>query len=139
MVNVKIVGRFTGPPTPCEVGEDRKIPDGPLYSTDEIQTALDNGQIRAVTQDCRNDLQTLGFDSDDLKELVTNAIATGRYKDSEWALLNNERGVWTACDAYTLRREEWVSSANKSMPIEYYLKFSLSDVGEMILTVSCHV
>lgn len=138
MVSVKMVGRFTGPPNPCEVGEDRKIPNGPLFTKDEIEAALDNGQIKPVTQDCINDLQALGLDLEDLKVIVGEAINSGKYKDSEWALLNRERGVWTACDAYVLKRDEWVDKANKSMSIEYYLKFSLSNEGEMILTVSFH-
>lgn len=138
MVNVKIIGRFTGPPNPCEAGASRKIPDGPLFKKDEVEAVLATGGIKTVTKDCLKDLLALELDLDDLKVIVGEAINSGNYKDSEWALLNRDRGVWLACDAYLLKRKEWVDTASKFMWIDYYLKFSLSNRGEMILTVSFH-
>jgi hypothetical protein len=121
------------------VGDDRKIIGGPLFAVEDIRIALGNGQIRAITPKCRNNLQDLGLDMEDLKELVNDALDIGRYKDSEWAIVNSERGVWIACDAYVLRKEERIKNAIENRVVEYYLKFSLSDTGEMILTVSCHL
>lgn len=142
MVNDTIVGRFTGPPYhPQDSESNRKIPDGPLFLINEVQEALDKQGVRVVTRDCKNDLQQLEFDLEDLISIVSEAIKTGTYKDSEWALIKNdgERRVWVACDAYVLRRNEWVKTVGREMPVEYYLKFSLSNYGEIVLTVSCHV
>lgn len=136
MVNSIIVGLFRGPPYPPHGNESRKIPNGPLYPDNEIKKLLENGKVNTVTKDCRDNLQQLGLDIDDLKVLIQEAFNTGRYKDSEWARISER--AWTACDAYVLRREEWLPHANKYMTIEYYLKFSVSNNGEVILTVSCH-
>ena len=51
----RAVGRFTGPPNPCEVDESRKIPDEPLFKKDEVEAVLATGGIKTVTKDCSRD------------------------------------------------------------------------------------
>jgi len=137
MVNIMIVGRFSGPPAPPVGGGSRKIAGGPLFHADEVLDCVRNGKVTAVTQDCRDDLQKLEFDMDDLRELIEHALLHGKYKDSEWAQLNS-RGTWAACDAYVVSREEYLPKIKKTKSVEYYLKFSMSDNGNVIFTVSCH-
>jgi hypothetical protein len=62
---------------------------------------------------------------------------TGRdYRDSEWC--DNGKGAWAACDAYTLRHDEYVETAGRTFRMEYFFKFALSKTGKLVLMVSCH-
>ena len=59
------------------------------------------------------------------------------YRNSEWC--TNGRNAWAACDAYALRRVEWVASAGKEMGVEYFVKFAVGKTGQLVLLVSCHL
>ena len=43
-----------------------------------------------------------------------------------------------ACDAYNLRRNEYVETADKTFRMKYFLKFALSKTSKLVLMVSCH-
>ena len=59
------------------------------------------------------------------------------YRDSEWC--TNGRNALAACDAYALRRLEWVASAGREMGVEYFVKFAVGKAGQLVLLVSCHL
>ena len=59
------------------------------------------------------------------------------YRDSEWC--TNGRNALAACDAYALRRVEWVAAAGKEMGVEYFVKFAVGKTGQLVLLVSCHL
>lgn len=121
---------------PPQFGNTRKILVGPLYGLRAVQSLTQTpSAVNLWTQKCRRDVSDLGFDIADVCELIRE-LKDRDYRDSEWC--ENGRGAWAACDAYTLRRLEFLEKAGKSFPMEYYLKFALSKTGALLLMVSCH-
>lgn len=133
MVNFTIVSEYSGGPTP---GDRVKIGSGPLYSLERVQALVRaSGQLTLWTRRCRTKVQELGWDADDVADLV-EALSPADYKDSEWC--DNGRGAWAACDAYTVRRRERIETVRKEMTFEYFLKFAIGKTGVVVLMVSCH-
>lgn len=133
MVNFIIVSEYSGGPTP---GDRVKIDGGPLYSLERVQGLVSkSGSVFLWTTKCRRDVPNLGWDEDDVAELV-QCLSLDDYKDSEWC--DNGKGAWAACDAYTIRRREWIEAARKEMTVEYFLKFAIGKTGALVLMVSCH-
>lgn len=139
MVNNVNVSRFDGL-APTVAGADRKIPGGPLYSPDEVLTLLNDkgvSGLTAWTRKCRDDLQKLAWDLDDVLELLCTCLKGGRFRGAEWCV-EKEGGPWAACDAYSIYKREWIKAAHKEMDIEYYIKFAIGKTGQLLLLVSCH-
>lgn len=133
MVNFIIVSEYSGGPVP---GARVKIGCGPLYSLERVQELVSApGRLRLWTRGCVLKVQDLGWDEDDVAQLLLGLTAAD-YKDSEWC--DNGKGAWAACDAYTIRRREWVEAARKELTIEYFLKFAIGKTGALVLMVSCH-
>jgi hypothetical protein len=124
---------FNGvPPT---AGENRKIAGGPLYLLANVQAlTLQADTLNLWTRRCIQDVAKLGFDTDDVGGLIRE-LSEQDYRDSEWC--DNGKS-WAACDAYTLKRLEFIEAAGKSFRIEYFLKFALGKTGKLLLIVSCH-
>lgn len=133
MVNFIIVSEYSGGPAP---GDRVKIGGGPLYSLVRVQGLVSkSGGLLLWTRKCSRDVANLVWDADDVAELI-QSLTTSDYKDSEWC--DNGKGAWAACDAYTIRRREWVEAARKEMTVEYFLKFAIGKTGALVLMVSCH-
>lgn len=145
MVNNTInLSAYTDDQPPCKAGSDRiYIADGPLYSSELVRallsTAGDNTKL--LTERCRKDVQKMGFDIDDVKQLVCAALSSGSYLKSEWCIVGQtDKAIsWAACDSYRLFRNEWVEYAHKEMRYEYYVKFAIGKTGKLLLLVSCHL
>ncbi|WP_411360133.1 hypothetical protein [Pseudidiomarina sp. YC-516-91] len=137
MVNDKILSRFQDdPPTNWNEGE-RLIRTEPLYSADEIIALLgDSDVIRPQTKKCRNDIQALELDNEDLAGLIRNAVRGGRYRKSVWCRVSAKAIV--ACDDYVVIDKFWVEAVGKEMDCEMYLKFAINQNGKLLLMVSCH-
>lgn len=91
--------------------------------------------VKLLTAKCRRDTANLALDAADVGALLQELMERD-YRDSEWC--DNGKGAWVACDAYTLRRNEYLETASKSFRMEYFLKFGLSKTGALVLIVSCH-
>ena len=134
MVTFKNLSAYEG--TPPKDGESRKITGGPLYKLAEIQAlAATPDAVKLWTGKCRRDVANLTLDAADVGALLQE-LTERDYRDSEWC--DNGKGAWAACDAYNLRRNEYVETAGKTLRIEYFLKFALSKTGKLVLMVSCH-
>ena len=132
MVNFIVVSEYSGGPTP---GDRVKIGGGPLYPLERVQAlASKPGGLLLWTRKCVRDVANLTWDADDVASVIS-ALIPGDLKDSEWC--DNGR-AWAACDAYTIRRREWVETARKELTIEYFLKFAIGKTGPLVLMVSCH-
>ncbi|MCV3265225.1 hypothetical protein OGZ01_32410 [Vibrio harveyi] len=90
------------------------------------------------TRQCKTDIQKLALDTDNINELLKQAIKQGRYLKSEWCV-QKPTGPWAACDSYHLQREEWIEYAHKYISCNYYVKFAIGKTGKILLLVSCHV
>ena len=133
MVNFIIVSEYSDGPVP---GDRVKIGGGPLYSLERVQGLVSkSGGLLLWTRKCSRDVANLTWDADDVAELI-QSLTPSDYKDSEWC--DNGKGAWAACDAYTVRRREWVEAAHKEMTMEYFLKFAIGKTGALVLMVSCH-
>ncbi len=140
MVTTRIVSRFSGPPSP-DAAPGRKIGGGPLYPKDEVLELLATrgaAAVHAWSRDCIRDVQKLELDADDLAGLIREAVCSGRFRGAEWCVQKPD-GPWAACDAYSLRRSEWVEAAGKAMPCDYYVKFAIGKTGLLLLLASCHL
>lgn len=138
MVNDRILSRFQdNPPTEWSEAE-RQIGAGPLYPAEEIIRLL-NGRdvIRTSTEKCRNDVQALAFDDEDLARLIRNAVTSGRYRQSAWCRLSPK--AIAACDDYIVTDKAWNEEAHKEMECQMYLKFAINSSGKLLLMVSCHL
>lgn len=134
MVNFIIVSEYSS--TLPSLGGGEKIPGGPLYELNRVKAILRDGSgITLWTRDCVKNVADLGWDHVEVIDLVRQ-LERGHYIDSEWCA--NGRGALAACDAYSLRRKEWIAAAHKDMLVEYFVKFAINKLGTMVLTVSCH-
>lgn len=135
MVPFKNLSDYSGEPP--QSGDSRKIPGGPLYRLNDVQAlTLETNVLNLWTKDCRRDVVSLGFEAADVGGLIRE-LTSRDYRDSEWC--ENGRGAVAACDAYTLRRNEFREKIGKSFSIQYYLKFALARSGALLLIVSCHI
>lgn len=117
-------------------GGDRKIRGGPLYKLAEIQAvATAPDAVQLWTAKCRRDVANLTLNAADVGTMLQE-LTERDYRGSEWC--DNGKGAWAACDAYALRRLEYLESAAKSFRMGYFLKFALSKTGKLVLMVSCH-
>jgi len=118
------------------LGGGEKIPGGPLYDLERVKGILKDGTgVQLWTRDCVKNVQDLGWDHADVIALVQK-LGAGNYIDSEWC--ENGRGAFAACDAYAIQVWERIEAVNKDMLIEYFVKFAINRLGNMVLTVSCH-
>tara|TARA_Y100000296_G_scaffold81820_1_gene109676 strand:+ start:5772 stop:6194 length:423 start_codon:yes stop_codon:yes gene_type:complete len=140
MVNDRILSRFDSQPLPRNWDDDseRKIEGGPLYERDEVISLAEAEQcIRPSTKRCKEALQELAFDSNELADVIRKAVTTGRYLGSEWCRLSGK--AVAACDAYEVLVRYWNEAACKDMDSFIYVKFAINARGQLILLVSCHV
>lgn len=140
MVSHTIVSQYSQEPVPTE-GSRRGIPGGPLYDVKNVLGILANTEPRSLqiwTRKGVRDLRALNLDEQNLRELLRLAVSRGRFLGAEWCS-QHENGPWAACDAYSVVRREWIINARKEMNIEYYVKFSISRSGSILLLVSCHL
>lgn len=90
------------------------------------------------TNDADYDVHVQELDGDDLAGLIGEAVRCGRFLGAEWCVQKPD-GPWVACDAYSLRRHEWIEAAGKEMLAEYYIKFAIGKTGLLLLLASCHL
>lgn len=134
MVIFIIVSEYSGDPEP---GDRVKIGSGPLYDLAVVQAlAALEGTVRLWTTKCAQDVRNLLWDETDVAALLCG-LERNQYLDSEWC--SNGRGAWAACDAYRVKRREWVPAARKEMDMEYFVKFAVGKTKALVLTVSCHI
>ncbi len=134
MVSFKIISEYSGGPDP---GDRVKIGMAPLYPLERVRAlASDPKQVRLWTRKIAKDVRNMVWSEVDVAELLAE-LQPHQYIDSEWC--TNGFGAWAACDAYVLRRREWVSTVNKEMNMEYFVKFAIGKTGALVLVVSCHV
>ena len=81
MVNFIIVSEYSGGPAP---GDRVKIGGDPLYSLERVQGLVSKaGSLFLWTTKCRRDVPNLGWDEDDVADLI-RSLNPSDYKDSEW-------------------------------------------------------
>lgn len=135
MVKIIIVSEYSSNP-PTESGRV-KIADGPLYDLGLVQALATGGGLIAWTDRCDKTIYELFGGDLDSVALLISVLQPSNYRDSEWG--TNGRNAWAACDAYAIRRVEWVATAGKEMLVEYFLKFAVGKTGQLVLIVSCHL
>lgn len=140
MVNNKNISQYDGV-VPISENADRKITGSPIYSEADVLALLKEkggNSLVAWTRKCKDDLQKYELDADDIFKLVELCFRSGKFLGSEWCQ-QSPNGCWAACDAYRVYIKQWVSNANKDMDFEYYVKFAIGKMGQLLLLVSCHL
>ena len=133
MVSRNVISEYSGGPVP---GNRVKISGGPLYDLARVQALAKQAErVTLLTAKCRQDVQNLGWDEDDVSQLLLS-LTVRAYNDSEWC--DNGQGAWAACDTYTVMRREWVETARKELTMDYFLKFAIGKTGTLVLMLSCH-
>jgi hypothetical protein len=134
MVNFFVVSEYILT-TPSKGGGE-KIPNGPLYELNRVHSIIDLGTgLTLWTKGAVSNVRDLGWDNSDVIKLILR-LRGKHYIDSEWC--DNGKGALAACDAYSIKIEEWNVVTQKNMLIEYYIKFAINKLGNMIMTISCH-
>jgi len=135
MVRKIILSEYSSDP-PDESGRVKIDIGGPLYDLSRVRALVeDETQLVLWTEKCRRDVHKL-FDSD-LEQVADLLLGPMDYVDSEWC--ENGKGAIAACDAYRVRRSEWIEATRRSMTVEYFVKFAIGKTGKLVLLVSCHV
>ena len=136
MVKIFVVSEYSL--NPPEDGQGRvKIANGPLYDLVWVQKLAAAGGLNTWTDRCDKTVYELfAGDLAAVADLLGH-LRPADYRDSEWC--TNGRNAWAACDAYALRRVEWLASAGKEMGVEYFVKFAVGKTGQLVLLVSCHL
>lgn len=135
MVNFRVVSAYSK--TSPVKGGGEKILGGPLYDLAQVRAITQEGAgLLLWTRDCVKNVQDLGWDHQEVIRLLQQ-LGRHDYIDSEWC--ENGNGALAACDAYSVNCWEWVPTAGKEMSITYFVKFAINKLGNMVLTVSCHV
>lgn len=112
---------------------------GPLYPANDVLALLDKDRLTLWTRKCQSDVTyKLELDIPQVANLVRNAVANGKYIDSEWCI-QNPSGPIAACDAYQLNTTYFNEATGKYLPCEYFVKFAISETDKLLLLVSCHV
>lgn len=138
MVTFKVISEYSQDP-PTQSGLRLKIALGrPLYDLARVQALAANSEhIKAVTQKCLQDIETLfAGEYDDVASLI-RAVRPNDYRDSEWCECSG--GSVAACDAYVVRRLEVVAASGQQVSVGYFLKFAIGKTGQLVLMVSCHL
>jgi hypothetical protein len=136
MVSRTVVSEYSPDAGPND-GE-RQISGGPFYDLQRVvEIARSDGGLVLWTRTCIANVAALSLDAAGVAQMLEQLSALGRYCGSEWC--QNGREAWAACDAYQLRRPEWIEAAQKEMTVEYYLKFAIGQSGRVVLIASCHV
>ena len=136
MVKIFIVSEYSL--NPPEDGQGRvKIAKGPLYDLARVQRLATAGGLNTWTDRC--DKAVYELFSGDLEAVagLLGHLRPADYRDSEWC--TNGRNALAACDAYALRRLEWVASAGRERGVEECVKFAVGKAGQLVLLVSCHL
>lgn len=139
MVRSVVLSEYTAEP-PDQPGRVKiaTLGGAPLYCLERVQALVeDENRLTLLTRKCQRDVHNL-FDSDleRVAELI-QGLRKDCYIDSEWC--ENGKGAWAACDAYSIKRLETALASGKSMTVEYFVKFAVSKMGQLVLLVSCHV
>lgn len=134
---------------PPPTSKNRKISKGPLINLIELQKLIrnkfidfDNDQLWPATPKCRKDITerycwTYSQIAQMICALKPGSGVKGDYKKSEWCEVDG--GKFYPCDVYHLPFDEERGERNPR-GLVIYLKFSLSDEGDVILVlVSCHL
>lgn len=138
MITFVVISEYSQDP-PTQTGLRVKIAVGrSLYALERVQALAGNGQrIKAVTQKCLQDVETLfAGEYDDVASLI-RAIRPHDYRDSEWC--DCGKGSVAACDAYVVHRVEVAPGSGQQVSVTYFLKFAISKTGQLVLMVSCHL
>jgi hypothetical protein len=116
--------------------EVQKIAGGPLYDLTRIKALTElPDAVNLWTAKARRDVANLALDPAEVGAMIRQ-LREDDYRDSEWC--SNGKGALAACDAYVLKRSEYIEHAHKSFRMEYFLKFAESKTGKLVLIVSCH-
>lgn len=133
MVTFFIVSQYSGS-LPAE-GASRKIAEGPLYELPDIHALAGTAHsLRFWTRASEQEARDLDVDTEDVGQWLLE-LTPQNYRDSEWC---TDGRAWAACDAYLLRRQEWIAATHKYMPVDYFLKFAIAKSGALVLMASCH-
>lgn len=141
MVKDVILSRSFQPELILNTGSNRRITGGPLYAVSDVVAVSSAQTLRVATRKAVSNIRELPLSYEELTQLIQRAVQGGRYRNSEWCELGRTDTTvsWAACDAYTLKVDEWNEAAGKFFPTEYYLKFAIGKTGLMLLVVSCHL
>jgi hypothetical protein len=127
---------WTEPPDPLP-GKRRK--PGPIYDLAAVQARLTGDAVFLATQRCRNAVQDMDWDHDDVARLI-RALTSQDYRNSEWC--ESSGGVITDADVYMLYYDPIDQCrGDRARHRRYYVKFGFrpNDHRLMVMVFSCHL
>ena len=137
-------GAPTAPPTSATPRIYIATGGKPLYDLNEVLDIAENHeQIKLMTSKCVTNVQELWVEASDQHEtqehfvyqLLTELRSNGKYLKSEWCF--NGKKAYVAADSYSLNRHEYIPHLKKTIQVDYYLKFSIGNNGNLVYMISC--
>lgn len=108
-----------------------------MYAAADVLQLAKQGALQFWTRGAAKDAQKWKLDAEDCANLIGLALHSGRFLGSEWCQ-QQPQGPWAMCDAYSVARQEWHEHAGKYLNVSYYLKFAISQTGQLLLMASNH-
>lgn len=135
------------PPRNGDDQEATRLLKDKLWRLEEIQDlaqqTIDGASdtLRAITKDCKNDMQSLQIDDEYAAQLLLLLVESD-YRNSRWChtgsnIPNRPELGWVPCDVYRLKVCD-DDDARKIRAIVYYIKLCLNPLGKMVLLISLH-
>lgn len=126
---------WTPPPDPL-LGERRKV--GPIYHLAQVQSVVTGDRVFLATVRCRQDVEDLEWDTDDVAALIRSLNAKD-YHRSEWC--SSSGGVVTDADVYRIYYDPiGKCRGDAAQHQRFYLKFGFrpNDTRLFMMVFSCH-
>jgi hypothetical protein len=99
-----------------------------------VQSFLaDGGTIIMQTLKADDDLHNLGWDTDNVRQLISS-LHDCCYLNSQWCMTGNR---WLECDSYVIRFDE-SNGVEDIKCAEFYIKFGFANNVAICGVVSCH-
>lgn len=136
---------------PPQHGDDQihtRLIDGKIWDLLSIRQLAqqvlhgDASSLKAITKDCRSDMQRLQMDDKYAARLLLLLNESDHYINSRWchtgaSVPTRPALGWVPCDAYKINVEDDYDNG-ETLTITYYIKFCLSPSGSMVLLISLH-
>lgn len=121
-------------------GNSRRIAGGPVFDLTVLQgmvtaAEMSENEVWVATDRCAQDLENERWGYDDVLKMLASLQAAD-FNKAEWCQVKG--GQFYPCDVYRLHFD-FERYARNARGLEVYLKFSVTDEGQLSLVlVSCH-
>jgi hypothetical protein len=119
--------------------DERRIHDGPCHDLTVVK-ALIRGRghkaVSVITENGTAEMLDYCMDETDIAELILK-MTERNYHGSEWCK-SAPKSPWFEADSYRVKRTEKIPGRRDIQSCNYYLKFSINKLNQILLFFSVH-